>query len=405
MIYSSVMPVALRIATVLCLLCAGVSAVSATELFDSCAANAASKYEPGYEGIGPVDVGNFYAYDAIEACKAALEEDSSNTRIMAWLGNAYAADNQPGKAVPLLEPAAAAGNVVALRALGDLLILGKGIRQDKIGGVDLLRQAAQEGFAPAALSLGYSFEFGDGVPADAAKAMTFYIQAADAGVLRAQLLVADHYQRGLGVPADDANAFAWIKRAADAGDPEANYRLGVAYLEGRGTSASVESALAAFEVSSSGFNPRGSAALGYMMELGLGIEVDVEGAQSLYYSGESAHIPAALHNLARLTETEDPERARERYEQAARAGELRAAVNLALMLLQGTGGPQDIAGALAWTRKAADAGNAAGLNNLGRMYELGLGVDADSGEARRLYGESAALGYELASENLARLGG
>jgi TPR repeat protein len=81
-----------------------------------------------------------------------------------------------------------------------------------------------------------------------------------------------------------------------------------------------------------------------------------------------------------------------------------AAVNLALMMIEGTGGPQDFASALQWTRKAADAGNAAGLNNLGRMYELGLGVDADLAEARRLYGEAAALGYELASENLARLG-
>jgi TPR repeat protein len=37
------------------------------------------------------------------------------------------------------------------------------------------------------------------------------------------------------------------------------------------------------------------------------------------------------------------------------------------------------------------------------MYELGLGVDADPGEARRLYTEAAALGYELAAENLSRL--
>lgn len=399
------MPLALRIAAATALLAATISAASATELFDACAANAASKWEAGYEGIGPVDVGKFYAFDAIESCTVALAEDPSNTQLMAWLGNAYASDGQEPKAVPYLEPAAAAGNPVALRALGDLLILGKGIGQDKIRGVDLLHQAASQGFAPAYLSLGYSFEYGDGVPADPAKAMEFYLQAAEAGIVRAQLLAADHYQRGIGVPTDDTSAFGWLKRAADAGDAEANYRIGVAYLEGRGTDASVADALAAFEVSSSNYNPRGSAALGYMMELGLGIDVDVEGARSLYYSGESAHIPAALHNLARLSETDDPERARQRYEEAAKGGSLVAAVNLAMMMIEGAGGPQDFASALTWTRKAADGGNAAGLNNLGRMYELGLGVDADENEARRLYGEAAALGYGLAGENLTRLGG
>jgi TPR repeat protein len=127
-------------------------------------------------------------------------------------------------------------------------------------------------------------------------------------------------------------------------------------------------------------------------------------------SARSAHVAIAKHNLARLEEEGTGtdlylDDARQLYEEAAKAGELRAAVNLALMMLQGTGGPQDIAGALDWTRKAADGGNAAGLNNLGRIYELGLGVDADADEARRLYGEAAALGYDLAAENLSRLGG
>ena len=402
------MSLASRLAIAALLLVSSTSLASATELFDNCAANAASKYEPGYEGVGPVDVGSFYAYDAIEACKAALDEDPSSTQLMAWLGNAYAADNQPNNAVPLLEPAAAAGNVVAQRALGDLLILGKGIAQDKIRGVDLLHQSAQQGFAPAALSLGYSFEFGDGVTADPATAMSWYINAAQAGIVRAQLLVARHYQEGNGVPADDAAALSWLQRAAEASNPEAQYLLGVAYLEGRGTDPSTGDALAAFQLSSESYNPKGSTALGYMTELGLGLDADPQQAASLYWSGRGANLAVAKHNLARLEEDGQEgtlEDARSLYEEAARAGELRAAVNLALMLLQGSGGPQDIPGAFSWTRRAADGGNAAGLNNLGRMYEMGLGVDADAAEARRLYEQAAALGYDLASENLSRLGG
>lgn len=381
---------------------------SADELFDACAAAAANPFEPGYEDIAP-PLDRFYAYAAIEACMPALAQDASNAQLMAWLGNAYAADNEAGKGVPLLEPAAAAGNMLAQRALGDLLILGKGIAQDKIRGVDLLHQSAEQGFAPAALSLGYSFEFGDGVTVDPAAAMSWYVKAAEAGLVRAQLIVARHYQQGNGVPVDDAEALRWLMHAADANNAEGQYLLGLAFLEGRGTPQNYRDAQASLQLSVDNYSAEGSTALGYMTELGLGTDADPEKAASLYWTGRSGNVVIAKHNLARLEEDGltqgSPEEARQLYEEAARAGELRAAVNLALMLLEGKGGPQDIAGAFTWTERAAKGGNAAGLNNLGRMYELGLGVDASADEARRLYQQAAALGYELASENLSRLGG
>src|SRR5690606_15826383 len=66
------------------LLLASSSAIAfADELFDACAAAAASRFEPGYEGVGPVDAGAFYAYEAIDTCTAALEADPANVRVMA----------------------------------------------------------------------------------------------------------------------------------------------------------------------------------------------------------------------------------------------------------------------------------------------------------------------------------
>jgi TPR repeat protein len=240
--------------------------------------------------------------------------------------------------------------------------------------------------------------------------MELYVQAAEGGLLRAQLIAADHYQRGIGVAVNDAEAFRWLSTAADSGDADTLYRLGVAYLEGRGIEQSYSDALVAFQASADNFSPEGSTALGYMVELGLDTDIDLDRASNLYSTGRYANVPVAKHNYARLEEEgtafeASPANARELYEEAAQAGELRAAVNLALMMLQGAGGPQDIEGAFAWTKRAADGGNAAGLNNLGRMYEQGLGVAADAAEARRLYGEAAALGYELAAENLNRIGG
>lgn len=74
---------------------AGLAApVAASDLFDACAGVAASKYEPGYEGVGSVGIGDFYAYDAIEACSAAYAETPDDIHVQAWLGAAYAAEDR-----------------------------------------------------------------------------------------------------------------------------------------------------------------------------------------------------------------------------------------------------------------------------------------------------------------------
>jgi tetratricopeptide (TPR) repeat protein len=64
----------------------------------------------------------------------------------------------------------------------------------------------------------------------------------------------------------------------------------------------------------------------------------------------------------------------------------------------------DDAEAVRWYRKAAEAGHAAAMNNLGVMYERGRGVTQDDGEAVRWYRKAAEAGDETARENLQRLG-
>ena len=49
--------------------------------------------------------------------EVALREDPTSTQVKAWLGSAYAADSKYSDGLPLLDDAAKAGNVVALRAL------------------------------------------------------------------------------------------------------------------------------------------------------------------------------------------------------------------------------------------------------------------------------------------------
>src|SRR5690606_3398767 len=93
--------------------------------FDACAAAAASRFEAGMGTIG-VDATRFDTPKAVGLCEAALDEDSGQLQVRAWLGRALVAAGDPARALPLLEEASAAGNVVAQSLLGDLLIAGSG---------------------------------------------------------------------------------------------------------------------------------------------------------------------------------------------------------------------------------------------------------------------------------------
>ena len=60
---------------------------------------------------------------------------------------------------------------------------------------------------------------------------------------------------------------------------------------------------------------------------------------------------------------------------------------------------------LRWYRKAAEAGNSSGMNNLGAMYEQGRGVVQDTQQAIVWYEKAVAAGHSVAPDNLKRLRG
>jgi hypothetical protein len=73
--------------------------------------------------------------------------------------------------------------------------------------------------------------------------------------------------------------------------------------------------------------------------------------------------------------------ARRLYRIAADSGHAGAQCNLGAMLMDGTGGPTDLAGGAALFRKAALRGHGLAQYNLGVMHALGDGVVKDAGEA------------------------
>ena len=145
-----------------------------------------------------------------------------------------------------------------------------------------------------------------------------------------------------------------------------------------------------------------------------------EEARALYDAVDKKTDPNKLTNLQQVAETGDVwgmffyarlyalsdsvkrnyELAVEYYTKAANAGCAYAMNNLGICYEQGEGINQDYAQAVKWYRKAADAGNAVAMNNLGYCYEQGEGINQDYAQAVKWYRKAADAGNAVAMNNL-----
>jgi TPR repeat protein len=95
--------------------------------------------------------------------------------------------------------------------------------------------------------------------------------------------------------------------------------------------------------------------------------------------------------------------ARQLYEKAAAAGEAGSMDNLGNLFQHGLGVPKDFLEAREWYQKAAAAGAAVGMTNLGRLYVSGNGVPKDYTEALKWFQKAVAAGDPLGMFNLGNL--
>ena len=84
---------------------------------------------------------------------------------------------------------------------------------------------------------------------------------------------------------------------------------------------------------------------------------------------------------------------------AADQGDAAAQNNLGRMYDGGHGVPQDYAQAVVWLRKAAEQGSALGQVNLGTMYDHGHGVPQDYAQAHMWYNLAASSAEDDAARN------
>jgi TPR repeat protein len=116
-----------------------------------------------------------------------------------------------------LAAAAKYGLVEAQTALGQILLDGRGISQDRSAAAKWFRIAAEAGYPPAINMFGRCCELGWGVPVDLRRAAGHYGRAAEAGLDWGQYNFANMLLRGRGIARDRKKALALYRRAADQG--------------------------------------------------------------------------------------------------------------------------------------------------------------------------------------------
>jgi TPR repeat protein len=141
------------------------------------------------------------------AVSNALAQDARADGVAAYRSGDYA------KAVELLGPLAANGDVTAQYLLGNMYADGKGVARDDKAALLWFQRAAEKGDAAAQYNVGVSYASGTGTVKNDAEAAKWFRRAADQGMAFAQLNLGLLYAAGRGVPQDDVEAMTWLQLA------------------------------------------------------------------------------------------------------------------------------------------------------------------------------------------------
>lgn len=142
-------------------------------------------------------------------------------------------ENDPARALALMQEAADAGHVGAIERLGRICLEAE--PPDAPCAYSRLERASREGRLSATTLLGWMHAEGIGGKVDLARALRYYREAAQKGEASARNNLGELYETGRGVDKDPAKAFDYYMAAALAGFPPGQFNVGRLYATGKGT--------------------------------------------------------------------------------------------------------------------------------------------------------------------------
>ncbi len=140
----------------------------------------------------------------------------------------------PARTLAILQVAADAGDVTAMRDLGLKYLTGDEVEARDIDGARWLIRAAYRNDAEGQYWLGTLYAQGRGVPKDTAQAIHWYETAAGQGHVRAMHNLGAGYYEGWNGQKNLAEAAKWFEAASEGGYTDSAFNLAVFYEQGTG---------------------------------------------------------------------------------------------------------------------------------------------------------------------------
>lgn len=200
----------------------------------------------------------------------------------------------------------------------------------------------------------------------------------------AQTLVAEILSRGLGVPLNAGEAAKWYALAAEQGVPEAQFQYALMLLDGRYVKKDEKQAHALMQAAAEAGN---RLAQFNFAQLLVGEDPGPMGlvrAVPYYERAAATGLADAQYAMSQVYangvggKTKDEARARLLLAQAALQNYDTAQFDLGGWLIDGRGGARDLKSGFGWTKRAAESGNVAARNRLGKLYMAGIGIEPDT---------------------------
>ncbi len=283
---------------------------------------------------------------------------------------------------------------------------GLGVEQSLDKAFMWYERALAEGNIQAITGLAGIYEVGAGKKADLNKAIDLYLQAAEKNERWALYKVGTFYESGLGViEKNEVISHEYIKKAAELEVPEAINHIGTLHAKGIVVEQSFEKAFEYYKRAAELDDALAMFNLACCYEKGEGVEKNFE--TQLYWllrAGNARDVESMFRlGCIYLTKLQIFDAALYWFEKAYKGGNVQAANNLGYMYENGIGVKKNSFTAFRYIKVSADAEIPEGLYLMGTYYARGIVVEYDWSKAIALYKQSAQMGFKKAKDVLKKL--
>lgn len=361
--------------------------------------------------------------------------NQNNPRALALMANLYfygfGVNKDQIQSYKMNETSALSGDKIGQHQLGLMYLNGWGVIKNETEGLSWLEKSADAGNIPAISSLGEyyylqkkyapSIEWykkgallednfckyrmgvfymdAKGVDKDYAEAMKWFSSAKDFDL--AMVTIGRMYENGAGVPKDNQEAIKWYHSAAVLGSKHGLFELGRVYEEGIGVTKNLDEAINNYQKSAEA----GLVESMYRLAM-IYSESHGDGypslAKTIFWMEQAANagmIGAGqyLSNIYSKEGNSKNEFQEERWLKwlAVEKEDPKGMFQYGVFLNK----RQQYIEAIKWFEKSSDAGYVIATNNLGLLYNSGIGVDRDLSKAMTYFKKAAQLGLPVAMYN------